>query len=482
MSANCEKSLYERLTELSRSDFAAFHMPGHKRQVGKAALLPEGLPWQIDITEIDGFDNLHHAEGILKDSMERAAACYGVSRSLYSINGSTAGILSAIFSVTQPGGAILMARNCHKSVYHAVFLQNLRPYYLYPQVDEATGLACGYLPEDVSNMLTEHPEISAVIITSPTYEGIVSDVKAIAEAAHQGGVPLIVDEAHGAHLPVGKTLDESGYFPCSAVCQGADLVIQSLHKTLPSLTQTAILHVCGNLADDNEAARYMSMFQTSSPSYVLMASIDSCIAYRFSDQGKEDFKEYEQRLRVLRSHLHEYRYIHLIEPEKAEPSKLVLTADGLNGHTFYELLREQYHLQPEMCTGTYVLLMTSVADTPEMYERLCRALDRIDEQLCSDPGEYPKGRTYPMTFHRPVQIYTPAQADRMKKEVVDFNCCEGRISAEYAYQYPPGIPMLVPGERIDAQALAILREVQKSGLEIQGLKDMDAGTIEVIAE
>lgn len=528
--ADRDTSLYEKLYAYGRSDYAAFHMPGHKRQV-KAAFLPEGLPWEIDITEIDGFDNLHHAEAILKDSMDRAALFYGTKKSLYSINGSTAGILSAIFAVTKTGDTILMGRNCHKSVYHAVFLRQLRPLYLYPQIDEETGIACGYRPQDVKNLLKKHPEIRAVILTSPTYEGVISDIRVIADLAHEAGIPLVVDEAHGAHLTVvgqkeqkrnpneqinpneqmtlngqmtpngrmtpnerinpQKTNDllcESDEFPLSAVCLGADLVIQSLHKTLPALTQTAILHVCGDLVEEAEAARYMGIFQTSSPSYVLMASIDSCIRYMDSPEGQRVRTEYLRRLLALRSELKQYQRIHLPEPvdEKAEgegmlldPSKLVLSADGLSGKELYDILRETYHLQPEMCTGSYALLMTGMFDTEEMYDRLLRA-DEIEDRLLQQ--KLPQKKLRISLPEKPRQVYTPAETDLLAAEEVNLTDSVGRISAEYAYQYPPGIPLIVPGEEISGEVLEHLPAEKEAGLEIQGLRSMDGTRILVAAK
>lgn len=260
------------LTEYAGSDAYPFHMPGHKRRE-----IPDGVPggfpdpYGIDITEIDGFDNLHHAEGILKNAMDEAAAVYGADRSWYLVNGSTCGILSAVFAVTENGGKILTARNCHKAVYHAIYLNRLKTEYLYPEEIAEFGINGGIQAEDVREALEKDaikyagkrecakkagdPEkaensenrgscegiinskngrkkcadIQAVLITSPTYEGVVSDIRAIAEAAHEYGVPLIVDEAHGAHL---EFADQCHSFPKSALECGADIVIQSLHKTM----------------------------------------------------------------------------------------------------------------------------------------------------------------------------------------------------------------------------------------------------------
>ena len=242
----------------------------------------------LDITEIDGFDNLHQTVGILKREQEKAARLYGAEQTYFLVNGSTGGILSAIGAVTEKGGRLLMGRNCHKSVYHGAYLQELEVSYLYPELLEygmtgttavagtgngtITGTIAGaVVPESVEEKLRKEPDIGAVLITSPTYEGVVSDVRKIAAIAHRYGKPLVVDEAHGAHFSL------SSYFPESAVHQNADLVIQSLHKTLPALTQTGVLHVSGERTDDNRVEEMLRIFQTSSPSYVLMAGIDRCV-------------------------------------------------------------------------------------------------------------------------------------------------------------------------------------------------------------
>ena len=245
-----EELLIHRLKRYERSDMYPFHMPGHKRLKGGAEYetwFQNGMafpnPFEVDITEIDGFDNLHHAEGILKKSMEWAAGLYGADRTWYLINGSTAGLLSAVCGCVPPGGRILMGRNCHKAAYHGVYLHQLQTSYVYPQSTGEWGIQGGILPEDVEKSLKEQPDIRAVLIVSPTYDGIVSDVKEIARVVHQAGLPLIVDEAHGAHFRYSEV------FPQSALELGADVVIQSVHKTLPSLTQTAVLHMKCNRSD-----------------------------------------------------------------------------------------------------------------------------------------------------------------------------------------------------------------------------------------
>ena len=226
--------LYKKLESYGQSDYYPFHMPGHKRNRASSA---DDFLFERDITEISGFDNLHHAEGILKEAQEYAAQIYGTKKCFFSVNGSTAALLAAVSASVNKGGKILVARNCHKAVYHALYLRELQPVYIYPHEDPKLGINGGISPGRVEMYLAENPDIQAVLITSPTYDGIVSDVARIAEIAHRYGVPLIVDEAHGAHFRF------SDYFPVSAAQLGADVVINSVHKTLPCLTQTGVIHL-----------------------------------------------------------------------------------------------------------------------------------------------------------------------------------------------------------------------------------------------
>ena len=256
-------NLYDRLLQYQSSEMYPFHMPGHKRRKDDFA-----NPFFIDITEIEGFDNLHHAEGILKDAQDRAAALYHSEETYFLVNGSTCGILAAVSACTARGGKILMARNCHKAAYHAAYLRGLDIEYLYPEKEDIFGINGGIHEDIVEKALEEFQDIQAVMITSPTYDGVVSNVEKIAQIVHRKGIPLIVDEAHGAHFGFHE------YFPKSSVEMGADLVIHSLHKTLPSLTQTALLHVNGNRVDRECLRKFLDIYQTSSPSYVFMAGMD----------------------------------------------------------------------------------------------------------------------------------------------------------------------------------------------------------------
>lgn len=306
--------LFEKLSAYGASDYYPYHMPGHKRRL-KTDTMRELA--QIDITEIDGFDNLHDAQGILKRIQEEAAAAYGAEESFFLVNGSTAGILSAISTAVSPGGKILMVRGAHKSAYHAAYLRDLQIAYLWPGVHPLFGCNLPATAKEVEEALQQTPDVQAVFIVSPTYEGLAADVKSIAEAAHKRNIPLIVDEAHGAHLGF------DGRWPESSVKQGADLVIQSLHKTLPAPTQTAILHVNGKLVDRCRLRRFLGIYQTSSPSYIFMAAMEDAIATTSANREKlfGDFWEY---WKGMTESLSACRNLIFLKEENSDPGKLAV--------------------------------------------------------------------------------------------------------------------------------------------------------------
>lgn len=503
-----QPGLLERLTEYAGSDAYPFHMPGHKRREITDGI-PGGFPdpYGIDITEIDGFDNLHHAEGILKDAMETAAAIYGADRSWYLVNGSTCGILSAVFAITENGGKILTARNCHKAVYHAICLNRLEAEYLYPEEITEFGINGGIRAEDVRKALEKDAmrcagnsgdvrgkitKIQAVLITSPTYEGVVSDIRAIADAAHEYGIPLIVDEAHGAHL---EYADQCHSFPKSALEYGADIVIQSLHKTLPCFTQTAILHVKGKLVDQDRISRYLSMFQTSSPSYLFMAGMERCIRYMDGD-GRNEMVRYEKRLEHFMERMEGLQVLEVLDREICgkyrtvagwDPSKIVVStmrAEDFHGEELAETLRRKYHLEMEMTAPEYVIAMTSLMDTEEGFERLGTALLEIDGALRrrTESGrkekaasETPEGLESKLSH--PVRRMLICEAMDADTERTAFQDTVGKVSAEFVYLYPPGIPIIAPGEVFTDAIVEKIMAYKAAGLLVQGPADPDADVI-----
>ena len=476
--------LYRALEIYSQEDYYPFHMPGHKRNPDT---VNTDLPFDRDITEIDGFDNLHHPEGILKKAQETAASVYDTKECYYSVNGSTAALLAAVSATVPRNGQILVARNCHKAVYHALYLRNLIPTYVYPQMDPKWWINGGISSDKVERALAENPEIKAVLLTSPTYDGVVSDIEKIAEIVHRYEIPLIVDEAHGAHFHF------SNYFPTSAAELGADLVIQSFHKTLPSMTQTAVLHNCSDRVDSRLIRRFMGIYQSSSPSYILMASMDACME-KMSSDGNEMFREFTKILEKARRRLSECKYIRLVSPEIGtagvfdyDRSKLLFSTRyaSMTGSELAQILLEKYHIQVEMETEHYVLALAAVGDSGEGFERLCQAIEEINQEEAQKKKEKreteePKaGRT---AYTSLSQFMSITEAMESKSEIRKLEESVGRISAEFGYLYPPGIPLIVPGEQITGQFIRNMRIYMEEGLYLQALEDYTNETIRVEAQ
>lgn len=472
--------LYDKLTKYREEDIYPMHMPGHKRNL---SLMDMVNPYAIDITEIDGFDNLHDAEDILLENMEEAARLYHADHTHYLINGSTSGLLVSIAACTNKGDTILVARNCHKAVYHAIFLNELVPIYLYPEVDEEFGIHKGITPDQVKKELEENPEIKMVLITSPTYEGIVSDIREIAKVVHSYNIPLVVDEAHGAHLGFGKN------FPENSVTCGADLVIHSVHKTLPAFTQTALLHSNGSLVDYDKIKMYLQIYQTSSPSYVLMAGISNCLRI-VKEQGAKLFDEYYKNLIEFYEACNKLRNLVVYQPlqvkEENRPfafdsSKILIFThqSSISGVELYNLLLKRYKIQCEMVSKNYVLAMTSIADTKEGFTRLTGALLDIDNRISRQKKPQLNALFYVTNLRL---VLTPYEAYNLKKERVMLDASIGNIAGEYVYLYPPGIPLVVPGEEITEEIINKIKEYKQAGLHIKGMSDHSSETILVVGE
>lgn len=389
-----KETLLSKLGAYAQSDFYPLHMPGHKRNLetpepqGAGRTLAEAAA--LDITEIDGFDNLHEPEGILREAMERAARLYGADHTFYSVNGSTAGLLTAISAAVPEGGTLIMARNCHKAVYHGVYLRKLRPVYLYPETIGGLNIADAITPKQVEEALLQHPEAAAVLLTSPTYDGVTADVERIARIVHRYDIPLIVDAAHGAHFGFHPA------FPDSPVHLGADLTVVSLHKTMPCMTQTALLHVRGSRVDLNRIRLFEGIYQTSSPSYFLMAGMDNCVRAA-QEKGadlwdsffrdREDFLTEVKKLsclRVITAGMPPFLDGGYEDKEaggrRMDPGKILIDTSraGLTGKELYDIFIERYHLQPEMVAGNYVTAIMTCCDRREGWQRLSAALYEID--------------------------------------------------------------------------------------------------------
>lgn len=494
MSEN-QKRLDIELMTYAESGVYPFHMPGHKRQGVLAdgsndkgvkircdAVLSQMS--QMDITEVEGFDNLHHPEGILREAQERMAKVFGADRSFFLINGSTCGLLAAVSAAVPKGGKILIARNCHKAVYNAIYLRELSVEYVYP-MQTAWGIQGSIDPEQVREKLDADPQIQAVLITSPTYDGVVSDIAAIAKIAHAHNIPLLVDEAHGAHFGF------SNGFPQKALTLGADVVIESIHKTLPAFTQSAALHVKGNRVSIEKIEKFLGIYQSSSPSYLLMAGLDRCVGI-MKEQGPQLMRAYEKRLARFYQQAKGLQNLKVLTLDGLtegigsaytqtgiwckEPSKILISCQcvGMSGRQLAHILLEDFGLEMEMVSGHYVTALTSLMDTEEGFERLLFALYAIDQMVSEETSEETNWCRLIDILYAPkekrMEIATASEAETIAMPLAQ---AAGKVSGEFAYLYPPGIPFLTPGEVIPASVAQMTDKLMEEGFEIQGLADLE---------
>lgn len=496
-----KRPIYDKLLQFQKEDRYPFHMPGHKRRL-KNDLSDNLFGW--DITEIDGFDELHDPEGIIKESMEELCAFYHTEQTWYLVNGSSCGNLAAIGGVFQRGDEILVARNCHKSVYHGIELFGLKPCYVYPDSDNWMRIYNGIRPEQIEEKLKNHRKIKGVFLTSPTYEGVVSDIRAISRVCKEYGAVLIVDEAHGAHFPF------SDYFPESAVTRGADVVIQSLHKTMAVPNQGALLHLCSKRVNQERLNRYQSMFQTTSPSYVLLASMEYGIAH--GQEQKKLWDRYEILLEQYRNQWERFTHFYLVSekdfkkegcfdydkgklvfgvrPESEDKKAENFHKKVITGKEIADSLLKKYHLQMEMSEKNYLIAMTSYMDEEEGFLRLNQALEELDKKIeestlekgiwteqilkNSTPKEKNQKKDDLQNFisekeEADERVLLPGEALDKKRIWIKLDEASGQIAGDYVYLYPPGSPILVPGEKINAKVLEKIQEYLYNNMEVKGV-------------
>lgn len=470
MKIHSEQNIYNLQSELSAYVATApypLHMPGHKRRCAPAP----GLPFAWDVTELPGTDDLHGADGILAAAMARTAALWGARRSWYLVNGSTCGLLAAVRAAAPAGAEVLCARNCHKAVYHALELGGLAAHWLTPPVDAAFGVYGSVPPALVQAALDAHPRVACVILTSPNYEGVCSDIAAIAKLCHARGVPLLVDEAHGAHyLPLAVPHG----WAHGALAAGADLVVQSPHKTLPSLTQTALLHLNGDLVDPAEVERQIDVFETSSPSYPLLASLDGCTGL-LAAQGGALFAGWRGRLTRFSAKVAGLQRLRVLchggdtladHPTffSHDSGKILINgaAAGLTGAALASLVRTA-GFEPEMSCGPNLLAMTSPCDTEDALDRFAAALCGIDA-AAQGPALPPAAGILPAPGPAACTIADAVRRPRVFCPVAD---AAGRTAAEYIWAYPPGVPLLAPGEEITPQFLRACATLTAQGTRLR---------------
>ena len=448
---------------------ASFHMPGHKgsaifRKYGYGDFLDNFV--DCDITEIPGADNLFQAEGIIMEAQQKYSRLYDVQHSYLQINGTSGGIIAAILASVKPGGKLIMARNCHKSVFNALTLGGIRPVYAQPELIEKHGILGAVAPEEIERCIRENPEAEAVILPSPNYYGICSDISSIAKIAHDAGKVLIVDQAHGAHLKFFHKFGCGEGMAKAAEDCGADIVINSIHKTLASLTQSAVLNLNSELVDRYVLEDKLQAIQSTSPSYILMGFLDMN-ADLLTDHGPEVMKEWRDDLAYFYEEAKKIKGLRIMEADNMDITKINLDmgALGIDGAKLEQLLMEK-GIFAELYTGDILMLMTGIGNTRDDMERTLAALREIAAQgPDTEAADAAKRKAYSIpAAGRLCEV-------PMEKEFVKLESAEGRICAGSIIPYPPGIPFVCPGEEITADIVRYIGALRDDGEKVIGVND-----------
>ncbi len=461
-------------------------VPGHRFERGlNPALLEqygEGL-FRYDLTETDNLDDLHHAEGPILEAQELAAELFGSEHCYFLVNGTTCGNEAMILTAVKPGEKILIARNAHKSVTMGLILSGAIPVWIEPEQLNDWGMAGAVAPEKVESILAEQPDIRAVFLVSPTYYGICSDLVSIARICHQRGVPLLVDEAHGPHFCFHPD------FPLGAVESGADACAQSTHKTLGSITQTSMLHLQGNLLSRERLEENLKLVMSTSPSYVFMAAMDGA-RQQMAMEGETLLSDALHLAEMLKTAIGRMPGYRLLQSEHMDPLRIVLSADpmAIGGEKLQELLYEKGRISLEMSDPVSVVIILTWGNTEEEILHLIRILEEIhDETQNVGSGAGTKksltdAEEAMQTHPSPVVSISPRDAYYAEKESVPLEDALGRIAGELIAPYPPGIPVLCPGEEITEAVINCLKECRERKCVLHGPADESLTTIRVLIQ
>ena len=453
------------LKELVKEDSVSFHFPGHKGRLTNidwAELMP-----MIDTTETRGMDNLLEPTGIIKESQEEAAKVFGSKYTIYGVNGSTGSNYIALSAVANKGDKILVQRNCHKSVYNSMILNELDPIYVFPNYNKEYELTTGVCPNEIEKILEEHPEITVVILTNPNYYGICSDIKTIAEIVHRDDKRiLIVDEAHGPHIGL------SDKYPDSAIVSGADIVIHSTHKTLPSLTQTSLIHVCSDRVDMNKLMDRYQLYTTTSPSYLFTLSNEMSVAY-MAEEGKKQLDGNYEYLLDVRKRLGEIEGVTVLEMDPNDDTifdldicRITIDIAGYKGQELMSILYHDYNIRMEMSDYYNTLAVATVMNNKNDYETLINAVKEIASREKRNPI-----KDLTLDMPQPVISMSPAEAYFAHKKLVNIEDSIGEVAATSIIPYPPGVPLLASGELITKEIFDYLLFLLDNNINIVNLSE-----------
>ncbi len=469
------RPLVEALRNFQQQSPVSFHVPGHKH--GELSGLPNEIrsALKYDQTELNGLDDLHYPDSAIKEAEELLSEAYGAERSFFLVNGSTSGNLAMIHAVCKEGDCVLVQRNAHKSIFHALELAKLRPVYLAPEWGVESESAEGVSLNTLKNALRQYPEAKALILTYPNYYGMAgAEIKEMISYSHQFNIPVLVDEAHGAHLLAGYP------FPQSALVYGADAVVQSAHKTLPAMTMGSFLHIQGERVDQGRINKYLRMFQSSSPSYLIMASLDDARAY-IHTYSSPDMQYFEEKRKLFIDSLKTIKGLELFEAD--DPLKIMLRVKGYNGFRIQEKLEEK-DVYTEMADSRQVLLVLPLLKQAYSYP-FAEIRSRIREAVQMLRKEQ-ADKKLPIPPHEPISISEPEISyeaiDMADSEWISYTKAMGRHSAAMLTPYPPGIPLVLPGELWTQSKLEQLMDHLAAGAIIQGEHKLAEKQLSVIQD
>lgn len=480
-----ETPLFDALLKHRNRHPIQFHIPGHKKGQGMDPAFREFVGdnvLSIDLINIAPLDDLHSPKAAIKEAQELAAQAFGADYTFFSVQGTSGAIMAMIMSVVGPGDKILVPRNVHKSTMSAIILSGAIPIFIYPEVDEEFGITHGISAESVEKAIETYPDAKAVLVINPTYFGFAADLKRIVDIAHTSNIPVIVDEAHGIHL---KFHDE---LPISAMEAGADMAATSVHKLGGSLTQSSVLNVREGLVSVSRVQSVLSMLQTTSTSYPLLASLD-CARRQLAVHGYDLIDQAIRLAKEARKRINKIPHLKVAGREKLHSSatfdmdqtKLLISVKdlGITGHQAEEWLRQNANIEVELSDLYNILCLVTLGDTKKEINLLINTLQRMSQTFDSEACVKETEVNVPDI---PALAMTPRDAFYSSTEVIPFKDSAGYICAEFIMVYPPGIPIFIPGEVITEENIKYIQMNIEAGLPVQGPEDASLQTIRVIKE
>ncbi|MGL4912538.1 MAG: aminotransferase class I/II-fold pyridoxal phosphate-dependent enzyme [Romboutsia sp.] len=464
--------ILDKLEEIRDEEIISFHVPGHKSgRIFETLGYKDKLEkiYKIDTTEIEGTDNLHNAKEVIKQSQERASKLFNSQKTIYLVNGSTCGIQAAIMSVCPPKSKIITNRDCHQSVINACILGDIAPSYIEAEICKNTNILNGVSVSKAKETIDSNLDAKAIILTYPTYYGMTYELQEIINYAHSKEMILIVDEAHGAHLELSDEL------PKSALALGADLVIQSTHKTLPAFTQSSMIHINSHRVDYNKLLSVLRMIESSSPSYLLLSSLELAMDI-YEKHGERLMTELLNRIEILKNKFEEDENV-LILNEMDKTKIFISFKDyGITGYELDEILRGKYNIQVELSNFYGVLLICTIGNNDGDFISLETALQDI--LLNCNTEKILESIDYPTNI--PIKVFDPRDAFYKDKKKIKIENSIGKICGEYIIPYPPGISLISPGEIITQEIIAYIQDGVKNGMIVSGLEDSNLEFINII--